>query len=513
MPTMAGTVDGWRARTSKKWYPSSGEFVACSSSLSIACNASCPTVSITDTTSSNYKYTTCIKVTTPSSSLIGNITQIAISFYGYDRNSTVGTLYGSLRTVDPATGSDANDTLDTYRTYVAGDSAEQSCSPTTTKATHTMTFSGSFSQNTSYYLYLYTKSSSDIYTFKASSTEYTCTVTYDYKKYEISYNANGHGTAPDVHYKTHDVALTLKSFIANQTGTGYTVSYNANGGNSTPANNTSAITYKQTYWNTNSSGTGTNYGSGDSYTANSAATLYAIWSATNGAVTLANSINKSNSSNDYTVSYNANGGDSTPSNQTLTRTIPYTFNKWNTKADGSGSAYSAGASYTPSAAVTMYATWTTGATTGSIKLASSISKKDTVVVGNTVTLDADGGEYDSTNLTNTNTISYTFKEWNTKADGSGISYSAEQSYYNDSNLSLYAIFNNQITDRSYINLPTPKKSGYIFLGWSTEKGSTDYVSMNYTPLTDVTLYANYKQGYNIEMYLYNGGRWMNVLMS
>lgn len=41
---------------------------------------------------------------------------------------------------------------------------------------------------------------------------------------------------------------------------------------------TSKIKYKQTYWNTNSSGTGTNYSSGDSYTTDSALALYAIWS-------------------------------------------------------------------------------------------------------------------------------------------------------------------------------------------------------------------------------------------
>lgn len=72
----------------------------------------------------------------------------------------------------------------------------------------------------------------------------------------------------------------------------------------------------------------------------------------------------------YTVSYNANGGSGAPSNQTktygtsltLSSTKPtrtgYTFNSWNTKADGSGTKYASGASYTSNSAVTLYAQWT-----------------------------------------------------------------------------------------------------------------------------------------------------------
>ena len=66
---------------------------------------------------------------------------------------------------------------------------------------------------------------------------------------------------------------------------------------------------------------------------------------------------------------------------------------------------------------------------------------------------------------------------------------------------------------SSVSLPIPKKSGYIFLGWSTTNGGTTYVNQNYTPSGNVTLYATYKHGYYVEMYLYNGGRWINVLMS
>lgn len=71
--------------------------------------------------------------------------------------------------------------------------------------------------------------------------------------YTIKYNANGGSGAPSAQTKWHDTALTLSS--TKPTRSGYTFSK----------------------WNTNSSGTGTSYSSGGSYTANAATTLYAIW--------------------------------------------------------------------------------------------------------------------------------------------------------------------------------------------------------------------------------------------
>ena len=77
----------------------------------------------------------------------------------------------------------------------------------------------------------------------------------------------------------------------------------------------------------------------------------------------------------YTVSYNANGGSGAPSSQTkwkdqtltLSSTKPtrtgYTFSKWNTKSDGSGTSYSSGGSYTANSSITLYAIWTENALT------------------------------------------------------------------------------------------------------------------------------------------------------
>lgn len=510
MATATGTVNGWRQRVSKTWYPTAGGWTACSSTPGVNLVVSCPTT--TSGTASNNMYGTIIKITTPNTSGASTFSKIAITISATDSNSTTGYLYGALRTVDDST-STTSDTTATFKTNLAGGSSVASISPSYgSYSTYTLSFSGSFAKNTSYYLWLFTESTNDIYNLQASSTAYTCTCTYTLATYTISYNANGHGTAPSSQTKTYGTALTLRSFISDVTGTGYTVSYNANGGSSTPSSSTSTLTYTQTYWNTNSSGTGTNYSSGGSYTNNGAATLYAIWSTTKGSVTLASAISRTSSTSSYTITYNANGGSSTPSSQTLTRTTPYTFSKW-AAGSTSGTQYSAGASYTPSAATTMYAIWTTGTTTGSITLASGISKANTTETGYTVTLEANGGTLDSTTLTTINTRSYTFNKWNTASNGSGTDYSAGASYSTASDLSLYATFTSSISAVSSVSLPTPKKSGYKFLGWSTTNGGTTYVDQNYVPSGNTTLYANYKEGYDIEMYIYNGGRWMNVLMN
>jgi uncharacterized repeat protein (TIGR02543 family) len=82
--------------------------------------------------------------------------------------------------------------------------------------------------------------------------------------------------------------------------------------------------------------------------------------------------NSASTNNDsfYTVSFNANGGSSTPASVTqttaggsvtlasaITRT-GFTFGGWNTNTSGTGTNYSAGASYTPTADITLYAKWT-----------------------------------------------------------------------------------------------------------------------------------------------------------
>lgn len=146
--------------------------------------------------------------------------------------------------------------------------------------------------------------------------------------YKISYNANGGSGAPSNQTKWKDQTLTLSS--TKPTRTGYTF----------------------LGWSTSSSATSATYSAGGSYTANSAATLYAVWKA-----------------NTYTVKFNANGGTGAPGNQTktygktltLSSTVPtrtnYNFKGWGTSASATTVAYAAGGNYTANAAITLYAVW------------------------------------------------------------------------------------------------------------------------------------------------------------
>lgn len=146
--------------------------------------------------------------------------------------------------------------------------------------------------------------------------------------YKVSYNANGGSGAPSDQTKWYGENLTLSS--TKPTRTGYTFAG----------------------WNTNSSGTGTNYSSGGTYTGNAAVTLYAKWTAIT-----------------YTVSYNANGGTGAPGNQTktygktltLSSTRPtrtnYNFKGWATSSTATSAQYQPGGSFTTNATTTLYAVW------------------------------------------------------------------------------------------------------------------------------------------------------------
>jgi uncharacterized repeat protein (TIGR02543 family) len=171
------------------------------------------------------------------------------------------------------------------------------------------------------------------------------------------------GTKNSSGYMNANLSTSIIS-ISVPAKTSYTVSYNANGGSGVPGNQTKwydeSLTLSSTKptrtnytfkgWATSSSGS-VAYASGATYTANSAATLYAVWS-----------------ENTYTVSYNANGGSGAPSSQTkyatsnltLSSTKPtrsgYNFKGWATSSSGSV-AYAAGGTYSSNASVTLYAVW------------------------------------------------------------------------------------------------------------------------------------------------------------
>ena len=200
----------------------------------------------------------------------------------------------------------------------------------TAVATSAITLSSTKPTRTSYVFKCWNTNTSDSGTAYSPGGSYAknlgSTTLYAIWNPVVSYDANGGSGAPSSQTKTYGTALTLSTAVPTRTG----------------------FSFKQ--WNTNSSGTGTAYSSGASYTSNDAATLYAIWN--------------------VTVSYDANGGSGAPASQTaadgstitLSSTVPtragHTFLGWNTASDGTGIDYAAGGSCSASGGnVTLYAKW------------------------------------------------------------------------------------------------------------------------------------------------------------
>ena len=221
----------------------------------------------------------------------------------------------------------------------------------------------------------------------------------------------------------------------------YTVTLNANGGSVSPAsftvNSGDSITlptptrsgYTCLGWSASSSASSASYACGASYRPSANVTLYAVWQQISVPVT------------PYTVTLNANGGSVSPASFTVISgnsvTLPtptrsgYTCLGWSASSSASSASYACGASYRPTASVTLYAVWQKNSTTTY-----------------TVTLNANGGSVSPSSFT--------------------------------------------VNSGDSITLPTPTRSGYTCLGWSTSSSasSASYAcGASYRPTASVTLYA------------------------
>ena len=236
--------------------------------------------------------------------------------------------------------------------------------------------------------------------------------------YSIMYDANGHGTSPSSQTKYYGTDITLWNYLSNQTEQvalyTYTITGNANGGTWSGSNGSASrrvlVTYSQTDWNTSSSGTGSSFASGATFSGNASLYLYAIWSSsTYNNFTYSLPIGTPSKNESVTVTFNANGGTTTKASTAASRAM--VFDGWYTAATGgtkrtststvgadetvyahyssgsgsysaialptvaqctrsgytllgfstsstaTGATWAPGASYTPTAAVTLYAVW------------------------------------------------------------------------------------------------------------------------------------------------------------
>ena len=257
----------------------------------------------------------------------------------------------------------------------------------------------------------------------------------------------------------------------------------------------------------------------------------------------------------YTVTYNANGGTGTMSPSTVTYNssfmtrknaftrVGYTFNGWNEKADGTGTAwglssagvYESGKSWTWTYThdITLYAQWKIKTYTISydanggkgapasqtktygvdIKLSTTVPTRDKVVDQSktvTVTFNANGGTCDVASKEGVAYTVYAFAYW---VLGNNITFTPGQTYSGNRDLHLFAEWSSS-TERSAISLPVASKEEYVFLGWSTDQTADNIISGLYTPTSNITLYAIYQKDIpKLDYYsLYLGSSCKNVYL-
>ena len=220
-------------------------------------------------------------------------------------------------------------------------------------------------------------------------------------------------------YVTFPTAYTV-TFGKGTGGSSVTAKYNSTSFNSgTKVQSGKTVTFTQSAsagytfkeWNTKSDGKGTTLSTNTTYTHTVAATntVYAIYMP-----------------NKYTVKYHANGGTGSMADQAFIygaeqkltanafTNIGYSFNGWNTKADGTGTKHNDQASVnnlttTNNGTVNLYAQWT------EIKHAITIKSNDNTF-GTVSPSSASVGQHTAVSITATSEIGYVFKNW-TATDG------------------------------------------------------------------------------------------------
>lgn len=309
--------------------------------------------------------------------------------------------------------------------------------------------------------------------------------------YTITYLGNGYtsGSAPSPTVGLGSVSLATNSGALGKSGSTF-------GG-----------------WNTAADGSGTPYVVGSNYTLLADVTLYAVWHAVSVV---------------YTITYlgNTNTGGVAPHPTVGAGSVNLAINSgplvksgsvfggWNTSAGGTGTPYSVGSNYTLLADINLYAVWSASSTLYTITYAGNTNTGGVVpsptVGSGSVTLAAN-----SSPLVKTSSV---FGGWNTKADGSGTSYSERSNYNLTANITLYAIWSSfttytityagngntggsvpsATTGSGSVILATNSgslvKSGFTFVGWNTKvdrSGASYLVASTYNLTSNVTLYAAY----------------------
>ena len=318
----------------------------------------------------------------------------------------------------------------------------------------------------------------------------------------------------------------------------YTLSFSANSGSgsiasvsklagenhSLPAGTSlSRSGYTFSGWNSNASGTGTDYAVGASYSMPASnVTLFAKWTPI-----------------DYNVTYDANGGTGAPSDannynvgaSVVTEAVGSMQNTgmrfigWNTAANGSGSSYVAGQAFVmPASDVTLYAQWVDA----SFDIAYNANGGTGAPSGSAVP----NGQSYTISTTEPTRTGYLFSGWvlqdgspagTFKTGGSTsfvpngdellvaqwtpVDYALAYSANGGSGAPSGATKNFQ--DSVTVSSTIPSRSGFTFLGWNTASNGSGIsysgAAVFSMPAQDLTLYAQWQGNPQILSYSSNGG--------
>lgn len=225
-------------------------------------------------------------------------------------------------------------------------------------------------------------------------------------------------------------------------------------------------------------------------------------------LTLASAISRnSTTANGYTVNFNANGGSVSPTSKVATDTTSYSFNSW--KATN-GTTYSAGGTYSANEGTTMTAQWNSSTSKGAIGTPAASRASETYT--RTVVFNGNGGNNQSSQ-TSKMTRTFTSNGWFESTSG-GTAVASNGGSYTPStnNKTLYSQWKQTDSSYSSITLPsttrangtsthtiafnvnggvTPAPSSqtstatitYSFAGWYTAASGGTQVSSPYTPST------------------------------
>ena len=235
----------------------------------------------------------------------------------------------------------------------------------------------------------------------------------------------------------------------------------------------------------------------------------------------------------YAIAYDANGGSGTPPAQgEYVEGSPYTvlaptsitppsgksFAGWNSKSDGTGTAYPVGSSYSQKSSVTLYAQYTSNpVVTFHSNDGNSVKSYQTVNSGVATALNANSFSRPG----------YSFSGWSTSAGSAVVAYTDESDITTSANKDLYAVWTaddltvtydshggsaisggSVKTGASILSSPgTPTRAGYSFAGWFAEQSGGSALSFPYAheQTADFTLHAQWTADSHVVSFDANGG--------